>query len=80
MIGKDDIKFYYSNLFRRTARRMSGYNQDQWDTLNHRTRSKWLDRAILFLQEILGDKDLHEFIKKHKDNDYYNPYMFYDFR
>lgn len=57
-IGRADMEFYESAIVRRMAMILSGYSQEKWDALTHRTRNRWLDRATEASCNLFNDLDV----------------------
>jgi len=45
-IGRADMEFYESAIVLRMALLLSGRNIEQWDTLSHRAKNRWLNKAV----------------------------------
>jgi hypothetical protein len=45
-IGRADMEFYESPIVMRMAFLLSGYDDAQWAAASHRTRNRWLNRAV----------------------------------
>jgi hypothetical protein len=44
-INPVDMEFYESAIVLRMALLLSGHDEAKWNSLNYRTRARWLDRA-----------------------------------
>lgn len=54
-IGKDDVEFYEGYIVMTVARTFVPPDKT-WDTLSHRSRQRYLDRAVKAAQAILNDE------------------------
>lgn len=57
-INKADMEFYQSAIVRKMAFILSGYNETEWDALSHRTKNKWLDRAVESSCDLINDRNV----------------------
>ncbi len=57
-MNKADIEFYEAPLVRRTALLLSKRDPLTWETLSHRSRQRWLNRAVDFLYGLLNDPNV----------------------
>jgi|ERR1035437_3768234 hypothetical protein len=59
-ISRADLDFYEGYLINVTARAMAGVTKDGWDEFSAKTRSRWRNRALDLLYEILADPEVVE--------------------
>jgi len=59
-ISKADMEFYQAAIVRKMALILSGYTATEWDALSHRTKNKWLDRAVEASCELVNDRNVAE--------------------
>lgn len=54
-IGKADMEFYEGAIVMRLAHSLSGKTGDAWDSLSHRSKTHWLNKATATACDLLGD-------------------------
>lgn len=57
-IGRADMEFYEAAIVRRMALILSGYSETEWDALSHRTKNRWLDRAVSGACDLFNDSSV----------------------
>ena len=54
-IGPADMEHYEGAIVMKMAHILSGKSGEAWDKLSHRTKGKWLDRAVKASCDLFND-------------------------
>jgi hypothetical protein len=57
-INRADIEHYEGALVMKLVGILSGKTREQFSALNHRTRNRWLDKAVDAVYEIINDETI----------------------
>jgi len=66
-MNKADIEFFYSPLVLRVVKGLLPANT-KWDSLSHRSKQSYLDKAVNVLYELMNDKEAMGILQRINEN------------